>query len=64
MSLLNAYGLSQKHSEAYINPYWILLDSESSEHIFNNKELLEDIKSSTNGKSYVYILMGDISRLI
>ena len=50
VSRLNAYGLSQKHSEAYINPYWILLDSESSEHIFNNKELLEDIKSSTNGE--------------
>ena len=45
-----AIGLSQNHLDAYINPNWILLDSESSEHIFMNKNLLEDVETTTDGE--------------
>ena len=50
VSYRNGFGMSQRHSDAYINPSWILLDSESSEHIFRSKELLEDIEPTTNGE--------------
>ena len=40
--------LSQ-HNEAYINPNWVLLDSESTDHIFCNENLLTDIEPNTDG---------------
>ena len=39
VSYRNGFGMIQKHLDAYINPSWILLDSESSEHKFRSKEL-------------------------
>ena len=41
--------LSQ-HNEAYINPNWVLLNSESTDHIFCNKKKLTDIELRTDGK--------------
>ena len=34
--------------DTYINPRWVLLDSESTDHIFCNSELLTDIKTTSN----------------
>ena len=39
-----------QHNEAYINPNWVLLNSESTDHIFCNEMILIDIKPTTNGK--------------
>ena len=44
-------GLGQNHLDAHINPNWILLDSESSEHIFKNGSLLENIEPTTDGET-------------
>ena len=33
-----------QNNEAYINPNWVLLDSESTDHIFCNEKLLTDMK--------------------
>ena len=41
--------LSQ-NNEAYINPNWFLLDSESTDHIFFNKKLLTDMEPTTDGE--------------
>ena len=41
--------LSQ-HNKAYINPNWVLLDSESTDHIFCNKKPLIDIEPTTYGE--------------
>ena len=41
--------LSQRKT-AYINPLWVLLDSESTDHIFCNPELLTDIEPTTDGE--------------
>ena len=51
VSYQNGFGMSQKRLDAYINPFWILLDSESSEHIFSNWRLLEDVGTTTNGEN-------------
>ena len=40
--------LSQ-HNEAYIKPNWVLLDSESTDHIFCKEKLLTYIKTTTDG---------------
>ena len=42
--------LLNQHGEAYINPNWILLDSESSEHLFCNDKLVSDVKETTDGE--------------
>ena len=36
-----------QHNEAYINPNWVLLDSESIDHIFCNEKLLTYIEPTT-----------------
>ena len=33
-----------QNNEAYINPNWVLLDSESTDHIFYNEKLMTDMK--------------------
>ena len=38
-----------QHNEAYINPNWVLLESESADHIFCNEKLLIDIEPTTYG---------------
>ena len=38
------------HPETYINPFWILLDSESTDHIFSNLSFLDDVKATTDGE--------------
>ena len=43
--------LLNQHSDAHINPNWVLLDSESTDHIFCNDKFLTDIKSTTDGES-------------
>ena len=40
-----------QYNEAIINPDWILLDSESTEHVFCNEKLLTDVKMMTNGET-------------
>ena len=47
----NGIGLNQSHINAYINPDWILLDSESSQHIFKSEKLLTDVETITDGES-------------
>ena len=42
--------LSQHIDKAYINPRWVLLDSESTDHIFCNNDLLTDVHSTTDGE--------------
>ena len=44
-------GLNQSNLVANINPNWILLDSESSQHLFKNRRLLRDVEAVTNGES-------------
>ena len=39
-----------QHNEAYINPNWVLLESESADHIFCNEKLLIDIEPTIDGK--------------
>ena len=39
-----------QHNEAYINPKWVLVDSESTDHIFCNEKLLTDIEPTKDGK--------------
>ena len=48
VSLRTEIVLNQ-HDKAIINPRWILLDSESTEHVFCNIDLLSDVKTMTNG---------------
>ena len=43
--------LLSQNSDAHINPNWVLLDSESTDHIFCNEKFLTDIKSTTDGES-------------
>ena len=40
--------LLNQNINAYLNPNWILLDSESMDHIFCNHDLLIDVKPTTN----------------
>ena len=42
--------LLNQHGEAHINPNWILLDSESSEYIFCNDRLVDNIRETTDGE--------------
>jgi len=43
--------LLSQHSDAHINPNWVLLDSESTDHIFCNKSFLTDVSTTTDGES-------------
>ena len=38
-----------QHQSTNINPFWILLDSESTENIFCNKRFLTNLQSTMNG---------------
>ena len=42
--------LLNQHGEAHVNPNWILLDSESSEHIFCNKSLVDNVRETSDGE--------------
>jgi hypothetical protein len=51
VSLKNKGGiLMNQHNISHINPKWILLDSESTDHIFQNESFLMDVKSTTDGE--------------
>ena len=51
VSLLHLSGLSFNQTDgAYLNPNWVLLDIESTDHVFCNSELLTDIKQVPHGK--------------
>ena len=51
VSLKNRCGiLMNQHNISHINPNWILLDSESTDHIFCNKQFLTDVKTTTDGE--------------
>ena len=43
--------LLNQHSDTHINPNWVLLDSESTDHIFCNKSFLTDVGPTTDGES-------------
>ena len=51
VSIRNTGILLNQHSDAHINPNWILLDSESTDHSFCNDKFLTDIRSTTDGES-------------
>ena len=42
--------LLTQNIDAHLNPNWVLLDSESTDHIFCNSDLLTDVKSTTDGE--------------
>ena len=42
--------LLNQNINAHLNPNWVLLDSESTDHIFCNSDLLTDVKSTTDGE--------------
>ena len=48
--LKNGVNLNQ-NNDSYINANWVLLDSETTDHIFCNKDLLTDIQPVTNGEA-------------
>ena len=51
VSLKNRCGiLMNQHNISHINPNWILLDSESTDHIFCNAQFLTDVKTTTDGE--------------
>ena len=51
VSLKNSCGiLMNQHNISHINPNWILLDSESTDHIFCNALFLTDVKTTTDGE--------------
>ena len=39
-----------QHPETYINPNWILLDSESTDNIFSNLKFLTGVKATSDGE--------------
>jgi len=49
-SRLRSEILLNQHGEAYVNPDWILLDSESSEHLFCNEKLVSNVRQTTDGE--------------
>ena len=51
VSRRGAIVLNQTHVQPHINPNWVLLDSESTEHIFRNRDLLTDVEPMTNGET-------------
>ena len=44
-----AYQMSQHQNSNSLNPMWILLDSESTDHFFFNRDLLTNITTAPNG---------------
>ena len=42
--------LLNQNVNAHLNPNWVLLDSESTDHIFCNSDLLTKVHATTNGE--------------
>jgi len=51
VSTISAGVLLNQSSNTHINPNWVLLDSESTDHIFCNNRFLTDIETITDGES-------------
>ena len=49
-SLCHGIVLNQQSENAYLNPNWVLLNSESMDHIFCSDQLVTDIVSVMNGE--------------
>ena len=50
VSFCHGVVLNQQSENAYLNPNWVLLDSESTDHIFCSDRLVTEIESVTNGE--------------
>ena len=50
VSVSHGINFNQQSENSYLNPNWVLLDSESTDHIFCSDRLVTDVVSVTNGE--------------